>query len=559
MGIDVNGPSAGTRSEDRRAKAQAVAHAVVRPDVDVDVVIVGAGPTGLMLAAELCLHGVRPVVVERRPQLTQAPKANGLGGRILDLLAHRGLLDQLEAVGNPARRRALVFPFGGERLDFTGVTDPPLRGMSLAQAQLERILEERARELGAEIRRGHEAIGLDTADAAVRVRVRGPKGVYPLTARFLVGCDGPRSQVRELAGVPFPGATYREVNRLAQVFLDESVTELENGDLDVPGLGPLRLGFTRTAHGMFAAGRRGAGELMIQVTEEEAADVDDADSPLTLAELQESISRVLGAPLPVTTVTRLSRYGFQARMVERYRHGRILLAGEAAHVFPATGVGLNVGMTDAVNLAWKLAAEIRGWAPPTLLDTYDSERRAAAARTMMQTQAQAALRRGHDPATQALRELFRELMVDEQPLRRLGALIAATDTCYPMPGMHHHPLAGTFVPDLVLHTERGITDVAHLMHRARPVLLDLADRRELRKTAEAWRDRVDVHIAGSENRPADALLIRPDGHIAWAAAIDESTEAAKPSLQATLSAWWGAPNAGKVRASTACQVSCEHS
>ena len=513
----------------------------VRPDVD--VVIVGAGPTGLMLAAELCLQDVRPVVVERRARLTQAPKASGLGGRILDLLAHRGLLEQLEA-GSPARHPALVFPFGGEQLDFTGVTDPPLRGISLAQAQLERILEERARELGAEIRRGHEAIELVTAGAAVRVRVRGPEGVYPLTARFLVGCDGPRSRVRELAGVPFPGTTYPEVNRLAQVFLDESVTQLENGGLEVPGLGLLRLGFTRTAHGVFAAGWRSAGELMIQVTEEQAVDVDDADSPPTLAELQESISRVLGAPLPIATVTRLSRYGFQARMVERYRHGRILLAGEAAHVFPATGVGLNVGMTDAVNLGWKLAAEVRGWAPPTLLDTYDSERRAAATRTMMQTQAQAALRRGQDLATQALRELFRELMVDEQPLRRLGALIAATDTRYPMPGAHRHPLTGTFVPNLVLRTERGTTNVAHLMHRARPVLLGLADRPELRKAAEPWRDRVDVHIAGCENRPADALLIRPDGHTAWAAAIDESADAATPALQAALCAWWGAPETG---------------
>lgn len=540
MEIDVNGLSVGARSEGVRAQTQAVAQAVAGPDVDVDVAIVGAGPTGLMLAAELCLQGVRPVVVERRPRLTQAPKASGLGGRILDLLAHRGLLERLEAVGGSTRHRAPVFPFGGEHLDFSGVTDPPLRGISLAQAQLERILEERARELGAEIRRGHEAIGLSTAGAAVQVRARGPEGVHPITARFVVGCDGPRSRVRELAGVPFPGTTYAEVNRLAQVFLDESVTPLESGDLEVPGLGLLRLGFTRTAHGVFAAGRRSTGELMIQVTEDEESDVDDADSPLTLAELQESISRVLGAPLPITTVTRLSRYGFQARMVERYRHGRILLAGEAAHVFPATGVGLNVGMTDAVNLAWKLAAEVHGWAPPGLLDTYDSERRAAAARTMMQTQAQVSLRRGQDPATQALRELFRELMVDEQPLRRLGALIAATDTCYPMPGAHRHPLAGTFVPDLVLQTEHGITDVAHLMHRARPVLLDLADRPGLREPVEAWCDRVDVHIAGSENRPADALLIRPDGHIAWAAAVDESADTAAPALQAALRAWWGA-------------------
>ena len=177
---------------------------------------------------------------------------------------------------------------------------------------------------------------------------------------------------------------------------------------------------------------------------------------------------------------RLSRYGFQARQAQRYRDGRILLAGDAAHQFPATGIGINVGVLNAVNLAWKLAAVIGGWAPAGLLDTYHGERHFAGARALLQTQAQVALRRGQDPAAQALRELFLELLADEQPLRRIGALIAGTDIRYPMPGPGQHALAGTFAPDFTLHTDQGTTSVAELMHPARPVLLDLAGRPDLR-------------------------------------------------------------------------------
>ena len=274
----------------------------------------------------------------------------------------------------------------------------------------------------------------------------------------------------------------------------DSVTRLDNGDLDVPGLGRIRPGFTRTDRGVFGFGRLTAGVLLLQTTEDEPAGADD-DAPMTLAEFQDSIRRVLGADLPLADVTRLSRYGFQARQAERYRDGRILLAGDAAHQFPATGIGINVGMLDAVNLAWKLAADIGGWAPAGLLDTYHDERHFAGARALLQTQAQVALRRGQDPAAHALRELFLELLADEQPLRRIGALIAGTDIRYPMPGPGQHALAGTFAPDLTLHTDQGTTSVAELMHPARPVLLDLADRPDLRETARDWQHRIDIHTA----------------------------------------------------------------
>ena len=249
--------------------------------------------------------------------------------------------------------------------------------------------------------------------------------------------------------------------------MPDSVTLLGNGDLDVPGLGRIQAGFTRTDRGVFAFGSLTPEVLMLNTIEDESTDYDD-DVPMTLTELQDSIRRVLGADLPLGEPLRLSRFTIQARQADRYRDGRILLAGDAAHLFPATGAALNVGMLDSVNLAWKLAADIHGWAPAGLLDTYHDERHFAGARTLLHTRAQVALRRGHDPAAEALREVFQELLVDEQPLRRIGALVAGTDIRYPMPDPDHHALTGTFAPDLTLHTDQGTTSVAELMHSARP-------------------------------------------------------------------------------------------
>jgi 2-polyprenyl-6-methoxyphenol hydroxylase-like FAD-dependent oxidoreductase len=505
-----------------------------------DVVIAGAGPAGLMLAGELCLAGVRPLVLERQPRLRETPKASGFNGQIVELLRYRGLLDLVEAASGRPVGPAPSAPFGGVHLDFSHLADPPIRVVHLPQPRLERLLGERARELGAYISRGHEVTGVTQDDATVTADVRGPDGPYRVAARYLAACDGTHSKVREGAGIPFPGTTYPEVNRLAQVTLPESVTRLDNGDLDVPGLGRIRAGFTRTDRGVFGFGSLTDGGLLMQTTEDQAAEVSD-DVPMTLTEFQDSIRRVLGADLPLGEVTRLSRYGFQARQAERYRDGRILLAGDAAHQFPATGIGINFGMLDAVNLAWKLAAVIGGWAPAGLLDTYHTERHFAGARALLQTQAQVALRRGQDPAAQALRELFLELLADEQPLRRIGALIAGTDIRYPMPGPSQHALAGTFAPDLILHTGQSTTSVAELMHGARPILLDLADRPDLRDAARDWQHRIDICTARTDHRPADVLLIRPDAHIAWAAATGEPAGTAAPALREALSHWFGTP------------------
>ena len=486
-----------------------------------------------MLAGELGLAGIRAVVLERRAEPRETPKANGLAGQILELLRYRGLLERFEAAStnpNPASR----FPFGGVDLDFTHLVDAPLRAIQIPQPRLERVLEERAREIGAEIRRGHEVLGLSQDDETVTAEVNGPDGPYRLTARYLVGCDGPRSRVRDQAGIPFPGTTYPEVHRLGEVTLPDSVTRLDNGDLEVPGVGRIAAGFTRSDRGVFGLGALTSEVLMVYTSADDSGEYDD-DEPMTKVELQDSVRSVLGKDLPLAEASRLSRFTFHARQAERYRDGRVLLAGDAAHLFPATGIALNAGMLDSVNLAWKLAADLHGWAPAGLLDTYHDERQLAAARTLLHTRAQVALRRGQDPAADALREVFLELLVDEQPLRRVGSMVAGTDIRYPAPGPGQHPLTGTFAPNLTLHTDQGTTSVAELMYGARPVLLDLADRPDLREIARDWHPRIDIHTAKTEDRPADALLIRPDARIAWAASIDEP---ATPALQAALSTWF---------------------
>ncbi|RDI68814.1 FAD-dependent monooxygenase [Nocardia pseudobrasiliensis] len=507
---------------------------------DTDVIVVGAGPTGLMLAAELRLAGVRPLVLERQPRPRDTPKAGGLGGQILELLRYRGLLDRFEAACTdpiPAPR----FPFGGVHVDLTRLPDSPMHALPLPQQKLEQLLGERAGELGIDIRRGHEVLGVSQDAEGVAVEVRGSEGEYRVTARYLVGCDGARSRVREFAGIPFSGTVYPEVNRLAQIIVPDSVTRLDGGDLEVPGFGTVRAGFTRTERGLFGMGVSPNSEVLsVYTIEDETVEYDD-DVPMTVAELRDSIRRVLGADLPVAQTHRLSRFTFKAHHAERYRDGRILLAGDAAHLFPATGVALNAGMLDAVNLAWKLAAEVQHRAPEALLDTYHAERHFAGSRTMLHTQAQVALRRANDPAGEALRAVFQELLTDEQPLRRMGAFIAGSDIRYPLPNPTNHPLTGAFAPNLPLHTDDGPTTIADLLRDARPLLLIPTDRPDLHKTAQPWLPHIDIHRIEPETPAADALLIRPDGHIAWAATADDATDTTATTLRTALSTWFGTP------------------
>ncbi|RYU10063.1 FAD-binding protein [Nocardioides iriomotensis] len=504
--------------------------------MDVDVVVVGAGPTGLMLAGELARVGVRTLLLERRPEPSEVAKAGGLAGQILQLLHHRGELDRFHAAKagpEPAPR----FPFGGLHLDFTRLNDSPMRAVLLPQPRLEQLLAERAVDRGAEVRRGHEVVGLrQEDDETVTVEVRGTDGPYPVATRFVVGCDGGRSRVRDLAGIPFPGTAFPEIERLASVTVPEGVTLLDDGGLDVRGVGTIPFGYTATEHGVFACSGMG-GTIGVYTAEVEATEYDD-DVPMSVEELSASVHRVLGIDLPLGEPLRMTRFGYSAKQADSYRDGRVFLAGDAAHLFPAGGVAVNAGMLDAANLAWKLAGSVQGWAPPGLLDTYTAERRAAAERTLLHTRAQVALRRAHGPTGDALRALFLELAGDEQPLLRLGALMAGTDVG--APSSEAHPLVGAFATDQALRVEHRDPRVAGLLRSGRAVLLDLAARTDLREPAGLWPDRVDVVTATVDERPADVLLVRPDGLIAWAAAVDEPGATALPALRQALSTWFGA-------------------
>jgi 2-polyprenyl-6-methoxyphenol hydroxylase-like FAD-dependent oxidoreductase len=505
--------------------------------MDVDVVVVGAGPTGLMLAGELGQAGLRTLVLERRPEPSETAKAGGLAGHILQLLHYRGELHRFReaSIGpEPAPR----FPFGGLHLDFTQLEDSPMRAMLLPQPALEGLLAQRALERGADVRRGHEVVSLRQDDDAVTVQVRGPNGAYEVAAQFLAGCDGGRSRVRDLAGIPFPGTSFPEIERLASVTVPDSVTVLEDGGLDVSGVGKIPFGYTATERGVFACSGRG-GTMGVYTAEAEPTEYDD-DVPMTVAELSASVSRVLGIDLPLGEPLRMTRFGYSAKQADTYRDGRVFLAGDAAHLFPAGGVAVNAGMLDAANLAWKLAGSVHGWAPPGLLDTYSDERRAAAERTLLHTRAQVALRRGYGPDGDALRALFLELTADEQPLRRLGALMAGTDVGSPMP--EAHPLVGTFTTDRALHVSHEDPRFAGVLHMGSPVLLDLADQVDLREIAGEWGGRVEVVSATIDERPADALLILPDARIAWVATVDEPGETALPAMREALTSWFGAPS-----------------
>ncbi len=505
--------------------------------LDVDVVVVGAGPTGLMLAGELGQAGVRTLLLERRPEPSDMAKAGGLAGQILQLLHYRGELHRFRAASTgpePAPR----FPFGGLHLDFTRLENPPMRAMLLPQPRLEAVLAERAIERGADVRRGHEVLGLHQDDDAVNVEVRGPGGPYTVTVRFLVGCDGGRSRVRDLAGITFPGTSFPEVERLASVTVPDAVTVLDDGGLEVAGVGKIPFGYSATERGVFACSGMG-GTMGVYTAEVEATEYDD-DVPMTVSELSASVSRVLGIDLPLGEPLRMTRFGYSARQAETYRDGRVFLAGDAAHLFPAGGVAVNAGMLDAANLAWKLAGSVHGWAPPGLLDTYSDERHAAAERTLLHTRAQVALRRGYGSGGEALRALFLELTADEQPLRRLGALMAGTDVGSPV--SEAHTLVGTFATDRALHVDHHDPRLAGILRTGRPVLLDLADRADLRKLVGPWGDRVDVVSATIDTRQADVLLILPDAQIAWAATVDEPGETASPGLREALTRWLGAPS-----------------
>ncbi|WP_371780723.1 FAD-dependent monooxygenase [Streptosporangium subroseum] len=512
-----------------------------------DVVIVGGGPNGLLMACELALAGVRPVVLELLPERNAAPKANGLVGRVVQVLDYRGLYERFSRSTEPPTP-VPYFQFGALFLDMSAWDGNSLYALPIPQYRMEELLEQRAHELGVEIRRGHEVTALSQDAEGVTVDVRGPDGSYRLSTGFLVGADGGHSAIRKQAGIGFPGITDRSfVGLSGQVTIHPPVAVPGTGELEVPGLGRLWPGtFTRTENGVFSFGMFQPGVYRVAVFEWDRPPVEDrAFTPVE--DLREAVNRVLGADVPMSDSADgqgpppvRNTDGINSRLADRYRQGRVFLIGDAAHVQSGVGgPGLNLGMQDVINLAWKLAADVNGWAPEGLLDTYESERRPAAERVIMSSRAQTALL-SPGPNITALREVFTELLGDQANVRRISNLMSGVDVRHDMRSDGPaHPITGGWMPDLALSTKNGPTRVADLMHAARPILLDLADRADLVEAASDWADRVDVVTATCEDRPADAVLIRPDGYVAWAAA--SGTSGGADALRQALRTWFGLP------------------
>ncbi|MEU1040835.1 FAD-dependent monooxygenase [Streptomyces sp. NPDC005551] len=496
--------------------------------MDTDVVIAGAGPTGLMLACELRLAGADVVVVERLAQRSGESRAGGIHSRTLEVLDQRGILDRFLAEGTPQP----VGHFSGLYLDFDESESRHPYPLMILQSAIERLLEEWATGLGVRVRRSCEVSGIHQDETGVTAELTTPREApATLRGRYLVGCDGGRSTVRKLAGIDFPGT-------------EATMTALI-GDVELPDLPEDYVWVRRTPGGDYSAIAFEPGWFRVITSEFDR--VAGRDEPVTFEQLRESLVRVAGTDFGMRSPRWVSRFSDAARQAARYRQGRVLLAGDAAHIhFPAGGQGLNMGVQDAVNLGWKLASVVRGQAPEDLLDTYHEERHPVGERVLHNTRAQSALVRP-GPQTDALREVFSSLMVFDDVNQYLRHLLTALDIRYPADG--DHPLVGRRVPDADLKASSGGADrVYELLHAARPVLLDLRGSAEVAAAVKGWADRVDLVEARSEDEhwpvpavgelPApDALLIRPDGHVAWAAAGGGAPDTS--ALRTALATWFG--------------------
>ena len=483
------------------------------------VVIAGGGPTGLMLAGELALAGVDVAIVERRAsQELDGSRARGLHSRTIEVLDQRGIADRFLAEGQTMQ----VQGFAGARLD---ISDFPTRhnyGLALWQSHFERILAAWVEELGVPIARERDVTGFAQDDNGVDV---GLSGAQSLRADYLVGCDGGRSLIRKAAGIEFRGWDPSISSMVAEVEMSEEP----------------EWGIRYDHNGTQAIGRLGDGNRAGVVVSERY--VEHTGEP-TLSDLSQALIAVWGTDFGVHSPTWISRFTDMTRQAASYRKGRVLLAGDAAHVhYPVGGQGLNIGVQDAVNLGWKLAQVVEGISPESLLDTYHAERHPVAARVLQNTMAQTALTRS-DERIDALRDAMSELLSMDEPRKRFAAMISGLDIHYDLG--EGHPLLGRRMPDLDLVTANGPLRVFALLHHARPVLLKLGEPGDVDITP--WADRVqliDATYDGLWELPAlggvpapIAVLIRPDGHVAWVA--DHLTHAGLPDA---LTTWFGPPAA----------------
>nr|WP_227025808.1 FAD-dependent monooxygenase [Streptomyces fodineus] len=394
---------------------------------DTDVVVAGAGPTGLMLACELRLAGVEVMVVEQLAERTGESRAGGMHSRTLEVLDQRGVLDRFLAAGHLTP----VGHFSGLWLDFDDFESRHPLPLMILQSTIERLLEEWAAELGVRVRWSSEVSGVRQDEAGVAVELRTTKAApATLRARYLVGCDGGRSTVRRLSGIDFPGTP-------------ATMTALL-GDVVLPGLPEEFIFMRRCPGGHFSALSLEPGWHRVITSEYDR--VAGRDDSVTFEQLRESLIRLAGTDYGMHSPRWVSRFSDTARQAAKYRDGRVLLAGDAAHIhFPAGGQGLNIGVQDAVNLGWKLASVVRGQAPESLLDSYHAERHPVGERLLHNTRAQSALARpGAD--MDALREVFGSVMAFDDVNRYLRGMITALDIRYPVDGDHPLGDAGSPTP-----------------------------------------------------------------------------------------------------------------
>jgi 2-polyprenyl-6-methoxyphenol hydroxylase-like FAD-dependent oxidoreductase len=491
------------------------------------VVVAGGGPTGLMLAAELALAGTDVAVVERRANQDLAgSRAGGLHARTIEVLDQRGVADRFLAEGQIAQ----VQSFAGTALD---ISDFPTRhpyGLGLWQNHIERIMAGWVDQLEVAFYRGRDVTGFAQDGTGVDVQLSDGGS---LRAGYLVGCDGGRSTVRKAAGIDFPGWDPTTSSLIAEVEMSEEP----------------ELGIRNDARGTHGLGRTeyeivdgevvyaDSGPVRVMVTEEHPV----TGSEPTLRDLSEALVGVYGTDYGLHSPTWISRFSDTTRQAAFYRAGRVLLAGDAAHVHsPDGGQGLNTGVQDAVNLGWKLAQVVAGTSPESLLDSYGAERHPVGARVLRNTMASTAMRRA-DARVQALREVLGEVMGMEEPRRRFAGMLSGLDIHYDLG--EGHPLLGRRMPDLDLETAGGPLRVFTLLHEARPVLLNLGELGTFDIAPWAGRVRsVDARYSGPWELPVigavpapGAVLIRPDGHVAW---VGDASEA---GLADALTAWFGAP------------------